>query len=118
PSVRGDVDRVLHDLDAADLQPREVAQPFVMIARDVDDPRTLANLAKDLLDHIVVRLRPIPRFLQAPAVDDVADEVDRLRLGASQEVEEKLGLAAAGAEMQVRDPDRAISGERCKMATR
>src|SRR5256885_11012742 len=57
--------RFLYDLDAAELQLGEVAQPFVMIARDVDDPRTLANLAKDLLDHIVVRLRPIPRFLRS-----------------------------------------------------
>ena len=45
PSVRSDVDRVLHDLHAAELQLREIAQPFVMIARDVDNPSTLANLA-------------------------------------------------------------------------
>ena len=107
-AVGGDVDRVLHDLDAAELQPRVVAQPLVMIARDVDDPRALADLAQNLLDDVVVRLRPVPGFLQAPAVDDVADQIDRLRFGVAQEVEQKLGLAAAGAEMQVGDPDRAI----------
>jgi len=57
-TVRGNGDRVLHDLHAAELQLRKIAQPFVMITRDVNDPRALANLAKDLLDHVVVCLRP------------------------------------------------------------
>src|SRR3546814_4090253 len=34
----------------------------------------LARLAQQLLDHVVVGLRAVPGFLQAPAVDDVADE--------------------------------------------
>src|SRR5207237_8102865 len=97
---------------AAELQLREIAQPFVMITGDVSDPRTLADFAQNLLDNVVVRLRPIPRLLQAPAVDDVADEVDRLCFGVFEEVEQKLGLAAAGSEVQVRDPDRTIIGQR------
>jgi len=48
---------------------------FVMIARYVEYLRTLSRLAEDSLDHIVVRLRPVPPALQAPAIDDVADEV-------------------------------------------
>jgi len=32
-TVRGNGDRVLHDLHAAELQLRKIAQPFVMITR-------------------------------------------------------------------------------------
>ena len=89
-----------------------------MIARNVNDPRTLANLAKDFLDNVVVRLRPVPRPLQTPAVDDIADEVDRLCFGVFEEVEEKLSLAAASSEVQVRDPNRAVIGNRCEVGHR
>src|SRR3712207_8719165 len=43
-------------------------------------------------------LGPIPRSPQLPAVDDVPDEIDRVRLVAAQEMEQKLGLAAPGAD--------------------
>ena len=74
-----------------------------MIARHIDDARALARLAQELLHHVVVRLRPVPARAQLPAVDDVADEIDRLGVVPAQEVEQPLGLAAARAEMHVGD---------------
>ena len=58
--------------------PQIVAQELVVVAGDVDDARALARLAQQLLHDVVVRLRPVPALLQPPAVDDVADEIDRL----------------------------------------
>ena len=87
------------------MQIEIVAQQLVVIARDIGDLRALARLAQDLLDHVVVALRPVPGLAQAPAVDDVADQIQAIRLGVFQEFEEKLGLAAARAKMDVGEPD-------------
>ena len=83
---------------------------LVVVARDVDHVGALARLAHDLLHHVVVRLRPVPPALQPPAVDDVADQVEMLALVPLQEIEQQLGLAAARAEMDVRQEDRAVAG--------
>ncbi len=42
-----------------------------------------------------------------PAVDDVADQIDRLGFVMAEEVEQLVGLAAARAEMHVGDEQRA-----------
>ena len=60
PSVRGDVDHLIRHFYAAELQQCVIAQPLVMIAGDIDDARTFADLAQNLLDYVVVGLRPIP----------------------------------------------------------
>ena len=78
-----------------------------MIAGDVDDARALARLAQKLLHHVVVRLRPVPARFQRPAVDDVADQIDRVGIVVAQEVEQLAGLTAARAEMDVGDEERA-----------
>ena len=44
-----------------------------------------------------------------PAVDDVADQVERVGVVVAEEVEHQLGLAAARAEVHVRDEDRAVA---------
>ena len=46
-------------------------------------------------------------LFSAPAVDDVADQIDRVGLVQAEEVEQQLGLAAARAEMDVGDEERA-----------
>jgi hypothetical protein len=104
------------DVDAAEMQVEIVAQHLVVVARHVDDARALARLAQQLLDDVVVRLVPVPAALQPPAVDDVADEVDRLGVVVAQEVEQEVGLAAGRAEMDVGEPDRApapLGGRAC-----
>jgi hypothetical protein len=59
-----------------------------------------------------VRLVPVPAALQLPAVDDVADEIEVRAVGVAQEVEQLLGLAARGAQVDIRDEDRAVAQRR------
>jgi hypothetical protein len=64
------------------------------------------------LDDIVVGLRPVPRFLQAPAIDDIADQINRVCIVTKQEIEKVTGFASASAEVQIRNPDRPIAVHR------
>jgi hypothetical protein len=43
-----------------------------------------------------------------PKVQDIAHEIQGVGLVVAEEVEEELGLAASGPEVDVRDPDRAV----------
>ena len=70
----------------------------------------LRALRRDLLHNVVVRLRPVPPALQAPTVDDVADEIEIVAFVLLQEIQQQLGLATTGAEMDVRQKDRAMTG--------
>ena len=54
------------------------------LVRDFAIPEHLL-FAQDLLDHVVVLLRPITRAAQAPDVDDIADEIEGVRLDLAQE---------------------------------
>src|SRR5450830_327116 len=90
------VNRVLKHFDAAEVRPVVGSQEFVVIAGDVDNSRALANLAEHLLHEIVMRLRPMPTGFQCPAVDDIADEIDRIGVMGTEEIEEFVGLRAAG----------------------
>src|SRR5688572_4647795 len=94
------------DFDAAEMRTEIVAQELVMVSRQIDHPRAFSGLAENCLGHVVMGLRPVPISLQPPAVDDVADQVDRLGLMMGQEVLQELCLAAAGAEMHVGDEKR------------
>ncbi|MNW08290.1 hypothetical protein D3C71_2050510 [compost metagenome] len=79
-----------------------------MVAGDVIDLHALARPAQDLLHHVVVRLRPVPRLAQTPAVHDVADEIEVVGLVVLQEIEKILRLASPRAQMDVGDPDAAV----------
>jgi hypothetical protein len=46
-------------------------------------------------------LRPIPARFQPPAVDDVADQIDRIRIVMAQEFEQEIGLAASRSEKNI-----------------
>ena len=112
-AVGADMDRALHHLDAAEMRAVIAAQEFVVVAGDVDDAGALARLAQKLLHHVVVRLRPVPARFQRPAVDDVADQINRLGVVHPQEIEELVGLAAARTEMHIREKQRAELTRAC-----
>lgn len=59
-----------------------------------------------LLDHVVAGLRPIPAALQAPAVDDVADEDDRVRLVVAQKIDQEIRLGRLRAQMNIGNEER------------
>src|SRR5271165_5269746 len=97
------------DFDAAEGQAQELAGEFVMIPRDKHHARAAPDLAEELLHDVVVRLRPIPPGAQPPAIDDVANQVYRVRFDMAQHVENEIGLAAAGAKMQIREKQRTVA---------
>ncbi len=89
-----------------------VAREFVVIAGHIDHARALARLAQQLLHDVIMGLRPIPAALQAPAVDDVADEINRVGFVMAQEIQQKVRLHAARAKMQIGEEESAIFGGR------
>src|ERR1700761_4832189 len=101
-AVRGLVDRLLRDLDAGIGAAAIGAQEFVVIAGHEDHARAFIHLAQDLLHHVAVRVGPVPAALELPAVDDVADQIERLAGILGEEVAQEFRLATAGAEMDVR----------------
>ena len=108
-AVGGGVDRLAPDLDAAEGQSEELAGELVMVAGNENHPRAAPHLAQKLLHDVIVRLRPVPADPQPPAVDDVADQVDRIRLVVAKQIENEIGLAAARAQMQIGEEQRAVA---------
>src|SRR6185369_15830271 len=104
-AVGSGVDRLAHHLHATEIQAAIIARRLVVIARHVDHLGALARLAQYFLHHVVMRLRPEPTALEAPAIDDVADQIERVGLVMAQEIEQQFGLAAARAQMHVGDED-------------
>ena len=103
------VDPLLGHVDAAEVVVQVLARELIVVAGDEDHARALARLAQQLLDHVVVRLRPVPVPLELPAVDDVADQEQRVALGVLEEVQQRPRLAAGRAQVQVGDPQRAVA---------
>ena len=91
------VDRLALDLDAAEGQAEELAGELIVVAGNEHHPSAAPNLAQQLLDDVVMGLWPVPAGAEPPAVDDVADQVDRVGLDVAQHVQDKVRLAAARA---------------------
>ena len=100
------VDRLVDHLDAAEMAADIVAQEFVMVSRDIGNLGALACLAQQLLDDVVMFLRPVPAVTQLPSVEDVPYEIERVGAMSAKEVEKIKGLAAGCAQVDVRYPDR------------
>ncbi len=107
-AVGADVDHLARDGHAAELQPREILEEFVMIARDIDHARLLTALSQQFLDQNIVIIVPMPLRLQLPAIDDIADKVEIVGIVVFQEFEEKIGAGMFCAEVEVGEPDCAI----------
>jgi hypothetical protein len=67
----------------------------------------VAGAAQDFLHHGVLRRGPVDAAVHGPEIDDVADQEQVFAFVVAQEIEQAFGLAAAGAEMDVGDEDRA-----------
>ena len=87
----------------------KVAEILVVIARNIDELRALAGLAEELLDDVVVKLVPIPGLAQRPVVDEVTDDIELVRLGRLEKVEQLLGLRPSCSEMDVGNENRTIA---------
>jgi hypothetical protein len=104
-AVQPYVDGLVADRDAAETQVVEVAEVFIMVAGDVDDPGALAGLAQDLLDDIVVQLIPVPVLAERPVIDKVADDVETAAVGGAEKIEKETRLRPPRSQMYVGDPD-------------
>src|SRR5665811_806762 len=106
PAVGADMNGLALDGDAAELRTAIVAHRLVMVARDVDELGAFAHFAQELLQDVVVGLRPIDAAPDAPEVDDVADQVDAGGMVEAQEVEKCFGLTSLGPEMYIGNKER------------
>ena len=60
-------------------------------------------------------LRPIPTFLECPAINDVTHKIDSFRCIVFKEVEEIICFALCGAKMYIGDPNRTITFHICAL---
>jgi len=88
-------------LDAAEVVAVELARELVVVARHKDHTAALAGATQQLLDHVVVSLRPVPFATQLPAINDVSHQVEGLAGVVLEEFEQRSGLASRGAQVQV-----------------
>ena len=66
---------------------KKSGEHFVVVARDVNDARAFARFAQNLLNDVVMLLRPVTAATQLPDVDQIADHVKRLKFVLTQEIE-------------------------------
>jgi hypothetical protein len=106
-ALRRGVHRAVDELDLAEIGAEILAQELVVVAGQHHDLGAAQRLVEEQLDHLVVFGRPVPALGEAPAVDDVADEVDGVGIVPAQEIVELRDPGRAHAEVHVGDEQRA-----------
>ena len=89
------------DLDSAETHAAVASDALIVIAGNEDDLRSLAGLAKKLLQHVIMRLQPQGVSPDPPKIDDVADEIDRVGIVVAEKIEKSFGLACPRAKMEI-----------------
>ena len=105
PAVGGFVHQLIDHLDIAENDAAVIAQRLVVIAGDEHHALAVARPAQQLLDHGVLRRRPVDAAAHRPEIDNVADQESLLGRVFAQEVDETLGLARPRAEVNVGKED-------------
>ena len=70
---------------------------------------------QQFLNDVVVVLVPIPGLLERPVVDDIADQIERIRLGIFQKVQQHPRLRTPRANVEIGDPDGAVAGRQAEV---
>jgi hypothetical protein len=109
-AIGGFVDRRTPDFDAAEIQPGELAEHLVMIAGNIDDPRAAPGPFQYAPEDIIMAIRPEKPLLHPPAVDNIANQIEGIAIHMIEKIDQQIGVTAAGAEMDIGNPDRPISG--------
>ena len=104
-SIRRLMNGALLDRDVA-VNAVEIAEQLVVISRDINDPRPLARFAQDLLDHVVMLLRPVTAPAHLPDIDQIAHHVERLHFVLAQKIEQQRRITSARPEMHIGNPRR------------
>lgn len=87
----------------------ETGQKLVVVAGNINDFCSLAAFAEELLNDVVVLLRPVDAAPQRPDVNQIPDQVECVELRIAQELEQGGGLASPRAEVNVGNPAGAVS---------
>ena len=107
-SVGRDMKCMFLDRDRA-VSAEMTGEKLIVIAWNVNDPRPFAGLAQNLLNHVVMLLRPVNATFERPDVDQITDDVERVELVFLEEGKERRGITTAGPEMDVRNPSGTIA---------
>jgi hypothetical protein len=75
-----------------------------VVARDVDNTRAFARFAQNLLDDVIMLLRPVTATAHLPDIDQIADDVEHLEIVLTQKIEEWGRAAGARPKVDIRDP--------------
>src|SRR5207248_7048712 len=98
---------VLLDVDVS-VSTKEAGYHLIVISRNINYASTLASLAQDFLDYVVMLLRPIDSPVQRPDIDQITHNIERLEVVLAKKIEQCCGIAAARAQMHVGDPAGAV----------
>ena len=104
PSIGGDVLGLIDQLDIAQHQAGIAAQELVVVAGDVDHLGAALAHGQQAADHVAVALRPVHPAAQAPAIDDIADQIDAVGVIALEKGRQVFGLAIPGAQVHIGNP--------------
>lgn len=96
---------VMEDGNTSESVICKVPKILVVVSGDVDYPRSFAGFSKDFLNNVIMSLFPIPRLAKPPEIDDIADQVEVIRFRLPKKIQQHVGIAASGSEVNVRDPD-------------
>lgn len=80
-----------------------------MVADDVDDFSALPAFAQKLLNDIVVFLWPVDTTAQGPDINEIAHEVEGLKFGILEKIQEDARLASTSAKVNIGNPACAIT---------
>src|SRR5450432_1207478 len=70
-----------------------IPEELVVIAWHIDDTRPFLNLLENKVEHRAVCRAPVPVLLEPPAIDDVADEIERLAIIVDKKIGQEFSLA-------------------------
>jgi len=79
PPIGGEMDRMLLNRYRA-VGTEMAREKLIVISWNIDDTRPFARFAEQLLNDVVVLLRPINATSQRPDVDQVANDIERVEL--------------------------------------
>jgi hypothetical protein len=83
------------------MRAEKVAKDFVVVAGNIHDPRAVMGARQQLLNDVVMALRPEPAPALPPRIQNVANEVNRVSRSVGKEIQQHVSFAAGGSKMDV-----------------
>ena len=86
----------------------KLVEKLIVVSDDIDDLGAFAPFAQKLLKNIVVLLRPINCAPHRPDIDQIANDVERLKFSLAKKVQQLHRFAPSRSQVHVRDPTGSI----------